>query len=306
MPGWQETRATLHMWTQIVGKTRLALAPFQNHWWHVPLYLSSRGLTTSAIPWREHTLEFELDLGRHALEVRSSLGQTAAIPLASRPVAHFYRDYLAVLESFNVHARFLQRPVEVRESIYFEQDFKHRTYDPEWANALWRVLQRTRNIFEQFRGEFIGKASPVQFFWGSFDLAATRFSGRLAPRHPGGAPNIANYVMEEAYSHEVSSAGFWPGDESFPEAMLYSYAYPEPQGFADAAIAPNEARYDENLHEFSLPYEQIRLAESPEEKILEFLRSTYSAAATLAGWDRSALERAPISPTQDRAPALHS
>ncbi len=206
--GWQETRATMHMWTQIVGKTRLALAPFQNHWWHVPLYLSSRGLTTSAVPWRDQTLELEFDLVRHVLELRSSLGQTAAIPLASRPVAHFFRDYLELLESFNVRAKFLKRPVEVRESLYFEQDFKHRTYDPEWANALWRVLMHTRNVFEQFRGEFVGKASPVHFFWGSFDLAASRFSGRPAPRHPGGAPNCANYVMEEAYSHEVSSAGF--------------------------------------------------------------------------------------------------
>jgi len=306
IPGWQETRATMHMWTQIVGKTRLALAPFQNHWWHVPLYLSSRGLTTSAVPWRDHTLELEFDLVRHVLEMRSSLGQSAAIPLASRPVAHFFRDYLELLESFNVRAKFLKRPVEVRESIYFEQDFKHRTYDPEWANALWRVLMHTRNVFEQFRGEFVGKASPVHFFWGSFDLAASRFSGRPAPRHPGGAPNCANWVMEEAYSHEVSSAGFWPGDETFPEAILYSYAYPEPEGFAGAAVGPREARYDGNLREFVLRYEQLRLAESPEEKLLEFLRSTYVAAATLGRWDREALERAPFSPPQERVPALHS
>jgi hypothetical protein len=306
IPGWQETRATMHMWTQIVGKTRLALAPFQNHWWHVPLYLSSRGLTTSAVPWRDHELELEFDLVRHVLEMRSSLGQSAAIPLVSRPVAHFFRDYLELLESFNVRAKFLKRPVEVRESIYFEQDFKHRTYDPEWANALWRVLMHTRNVFEQFRGEFVGKASPVHFFWGSFDLAATRFSGRPAPRHPGGAPNCANYVMEEAYSHEVSSAGFWPGDDTFPEAILYSYAYPEPQGFADAAVAPREARYDGSLREFVLPYEQLRLVENPDEKLLDFLRSTYTAAATLARWDRGALERAPFSPPpREAAPALH-
>jgi hypothetical protein len=216
-------------------------------------------------------------------------------------VAHFFRDYLALLESFNVYAKFLRRPVEVRESIAFEQDFTHRTYDPEWANALWRVLQRTRNVFEQFRGEFVGKASPVHFFWGSFDLAATRFSGRPAPRHPGGAPNCANYVMEEAYSHELSSAGFWPGDESSPEAILYSYAYPEPQGFASAAVAPKQARYHEALREFVLPYEQLRLAENPEEEILAFLRSTYAAAATLGRWDRHALERAPFSPPEHRA-----
>jgi hypothetical protein len=221
-------------------------------------------------------------------------------------VAHFFRDYLELLESFNVRPKFLKRPVEVRESIYFEQDFKHRTYDPEWANAFWRVLMHTRNVFEQFRGEFIGKASPVHFFWGSFDLAASRFSGRPAPRHPGGAPNCANWVMEEAYSHEVSSAGFWPGDETFPEAILYSYAYPEPEGFAGAAVGPREARYDGNLREFVLPYEQLRLAESPEEKLLEFLRSTYVAAATLGRWDREALERAPFSPPQQRVPALHS
>src|SRR5712671_8025821 len=259
-PGWLETRATLHMLTQIVGKTRLALAPFQNHWWQVPLYLSSRGLTTSAIPWGEHTIEIEFDLVRHVLEVRSSFGQTADIPLASRPVADFFRDYVAVLDSFNVRARFLRRPVEVQESIPFAQDFKHRTYDPEWTGALWQVLQSVRNVFEQFRGEFVGKASPVHFFWGSFDLAATRFSGRPAPRHPGGAPNCANWVMEEAYSHEVSSAGFWPGDETFPQAILYSYAYPQPQGFASAVVAPKLARYDGTLREFVLPYEELRLA----------------------------------------------
>jgi hypothetical protein len=291
LPGWQETRATLHMWTQIVGKTRLALAPPQNHWWHVPLYLSARGLTTSAVPWREHALEFEFDLVRHVLEIRSSLGQTASIGLASRPVAHFFRDYLAVLDAFNVRVRFLKRPVEVRESIPFEQDHKHQTYDPEWANSLWRVLMQIRNAFERFRGEFVGKASPVHFFWGSFDLAASRFSGRRAPTHPGGAPNCANWVMEEAYSHEVSSAGFWPGDDAFPEAILYSYAYPEPQGFAAAPVAPAEARYDTTLREFVLPYERLRLLEHPEEKLLEFLRTTYAAAANLGRWDRTALER---------------
>jgi hypothetical protein len=284
------------MLAQIVGKTRLALAPFQNHWWQVPLYLSSRGLTTSAIPWREHSIEIEFDLVRHLLEVRSSLGQTAAIPLVSRPVAHFFREYLALLESFNVHPKFLKRPVEVQESIPFSEDSKHRTYDPEWAGALWHVLQGVRNVFEQFRGEFVGKASPVHFFWGSFDLAATRFSGRPAPRYPGGVPNVANYVMEEAYSHEVSSAGFWPGDESYPEAILYSYAYPEPQGFAGAAVGPKLARYEGKLREFVLPYEQLRLLEEPEAGILEFLRSTYAAAATMGRWDRSALERGPFSP----------
>src|ERR1700682_2615667 len=303
---WQETCATLHLLTQIVGKTRLALAPPQNHWWHVPLYVSARGLTTSAVPWRGHALEFEFDLLQHVLEIRSSLGQTASIALASRPVAHFFRDYLAVLDAFNVRAQFLRRPVEVRESIPFEQDFKHRTYDPEWANALWRVLVQIRNVFERFRGEFVGKGSPVHFFWWGLDLAASRFSGRRAPTHPGGAPNCANYVMEEAYSHEVSSAGFWPGDETFPEAILYSYAYPEPQGFADAAVGPREARYDGNLHEFVLPYEKLRLLENPEEKLLDFLRSTYAASAPLARWDRGALERAPVSPPREGAQPLHS
>ncbi len=297
--GWLETRATLHMLTQIVGKTRLALAPFQNHWWQVPLYLTSRGLTTSAIPWREHTIEIEFDLVRHLLEVRSSLGQSGSIPLASRPVADFFSDYLDLLASFNVRPKFLKRPVEVQESIPFAEDFKHRTYDPEWAGAFWRVLLGVRNVFEQFRGEFIGKASPVHFFWGSMDLAATRFSGRPAPRHPGGAPNVANYVMEEAYSHEVSSAGFWPGDDSYPQAILYSYAYPEPQGFASAAVAPKLARYDGTLREFVLPYEELRLEEEPEKDLMEFLRSTYAAAATLGKWDRRALERGPSSPPSE-------
>jgi hypothetical protein len=291
LPGWRETCTTLHMWTQIVGKTRLALAPMQNHWWQVPLYVSARGLTTSAIPWREHAVEFEFDFLRHVLEIRSSLGQTASIPLDSRPVAHFFRDYLAVLEAFNIHARFLKRPVEVRESIPFEQDLKHRTYDPEWANALWRVLVQARNVFERFRGEFVGKASPVHFFWGSFDLAASRFSGRRAPVHPGGAPNCADWVMQAAYSHEVSSAGFWTGDETLPEAVFYAYAYPEPPGFAAAQVRPAEARWDTKFREFLLPYEQFRLLENPEERLLEFLRTTYAAAANLAKWDRTALER---------------
>jgi hypothetical protein len=291
LAGWQETRATLHMWTQIVGKTRLALAPPQNHWWHVPLYVSARGLTTSAVPWGEQAIEFEFDFVRHVLEIRSTLGQAASIALASRPVADFFRDYLAVLDAFNVRAHFLQRPVEVRESIPFEQDLKHRTYHPEWANSLWRVLVQVRNVFERFRGEFVGKASPVHFFWGSFDLAASRFSGRRAPLHPGGAPNCADRVMQEAYSHEVSSAGFWTGDETFPEAMFYAYAYPEPQGFAAAPVDPREARWDTTLREFVLPYERLRLLESPEEKLLEFLRTTYLAAATLGRWDRGALER---------------
>jgi hypothetical protein len=291
LPGWQETRATLHMCSQIVGKTRLALAPPQNHWWHVPLYLSARGLTTSAIPFREHALEVEFDFIRHVLEIRSSLGQTASVALESRPVAHFFRDYLAVLDAFNVRASFLRRPVEVLESIPFDQDLKHRTYDPEWANLFWRVLLQVRNVFERFRGEFTGKASPVHFFWGGFDLAASRFSGRPAPLHPGGAPNCADWVMQEAYSHEVSSAGFWTGDERLPEAVFYAYAYPEPQGFAAGRIDPPEARWDTQFREFVLPYEQLRLLENPEEKLLQFLRTTYAAAANLAGWDRAAMER---------------
>lgn len=293
---WQETRATMHLWAQIVGKTRLALAPPQNHWWHVPLYVSARGLTTSAIPWREHTIEIEFDLLRHVLEVRSSLGQTAAIALTSGPVARFFRDYLEVLDELNIRARFLKRPVEVREAIPFDQDLEHRTYDPEWANSLWRVLVQTRNVFERFRGEFIGKASPVHFFWGAFDLAASRFSGRRAPLHPGGIANIADWVMQEAYSHEVSSAGFWPGDETFPEPMIYSYAYPEPQGFSAARVEPSDAHWDTTLREFVLPYERLRLFENPEERLLGFLRTTYAAAAALGRWDRAAVERSFVTP----------
>jgi hypothetical protein len=291
LAGWQETRATLHLWTQIVGKTRLALAPPQNHWWHVPLYVSARGLTTSAVPWGEHAIEFEFDFVRHVLEIRSSLGQAASIALVSRPVADFFREYLAVLDGLRVRPRFLKRPVEVRESIPFEQDVKHRTYDPEWANSLWRALVQIRNVLERFRGEFVGKASPVHFFWGGFDLAASRFSGRRAPIHPGGAPNCPNWVMEEAYSHEVSSAGFWAGDETFPEPMIYSYCYPEPQGFAAALVEPPEARWNTTLREFVLLYERLRLLENPGEKLLAFLRTTYAAAATLGKWDRGALER---------------
>jgi len=296
MPGWPQTRATLHMCMQIVGKTRLALAPFQNHWWHVPLYVSARGLTTSPMPWGERTLEVELDFQRGLVEMRSSDGRTAAIALQSRPVAEFFREYMAALDSLGVKADFLRRPVEVVEAIPFAQDFKHATYDPAWARALWDVLQRTRNVFERFRSEFIGKASPVHVFWGALDLAATRFSGRTAPRHPGGAPNCADYVMVEGYSHELSSAGFWPGDDSFPEAAFYSYAYPEPQGFAQADPGPEEALYDTSLREFILPYERVRLRADPAEAILEFLRSTYAAAASLGKWDRAALERVPARP----------
>ncbi|HYS10176.1 MAG TPA: DUF5996 family protein [Myxococcales bacterium] len=296
MPSWQQTRATLHMWTQIVGKTRLVLAPFQNHWWHVPLYVSARGLTTSPMPWGERTLEIEFDFSRHVLELRPSDGRVVGIGLTSRPVAEFFREYKAALDSLGVRARFLERPVEVRESIPFAKDFKHATYDPAWAGALWRVLQSVRNVFEQFRGEFIGKASPVHVFWGGLDLAATRFSGRTAPRHSGGAPNCPDYVMVEAYSHEVSSAGFWPGDESFPEAVFFSYAYPEPPGFAAADPGPAEARYDGTLHEFVLPYEKARLLPDPAAALLKFLRSTYAAAASLGKWDRAALERVPAGP----------
>ena len=295
-PGWKETRATLQKWTQIVGKTRLALAPFQNHWWHVPLYVSARGLTTSPVPLRERTLEVEFDFIGNVLELRSSDGRMAEIPLRSRPLAEFFREYKAALDSLGVRARFLERPVEVRESIPFAQDVKHAAYDPEWCRAFWRVLQHVRNVFERFRGEFIGKASPVHFFWGALDLAATRFSGRVAPRHPGGAPNCPDYVMVEAYSHEVSSAGFWPGDEAFPEAAFYSYAYPEPAGFADADPGPPEARYDGALREFILPYEKARVLPDPESTILKFLRSTYAAAASLGKWDRAALERVPAGP----------
>jgi hypothetical protein len=291
LQAWQDTFATLHMWTQIVGKTRLALAPRVNHWWNVAFYVTPRGLTTSAMPHRERTFSVDFDFLDHALLVRASDGRTGALPLEPRSVADFYGAYTDLLRGLGLATRIWPRPVEVEISVPFAEDREHASYDPLYAQRFWRVLVQAERVMQRFRGGFLGKCSPVHFFWGACDLAVTRFSGRPAPRHPGGVPNCADWVMWEAYSHEVSSCGFWPGGGPGAEPAFYAYAYPEPPGFADFKIQPREAYYSQEMREFLLPYEAVRTAGSPDEALLAFLQSTYEAAAELGGWDRRALER---------------
>jgi hypothetical protein len=288
---WRDTYATLHMWTQIVGKTRLALAPPVNHWWQAAQYVTSRGLTTSLIPHGHRTFEVEFDFVDHRLRVTGSDGPSGTMPLGSQTVAEFYRAYMKLLDTLGFPVKIWPMPVEVESSLRFPDDQIHRSYDAEWANRMWRVLVQADRVLKRFRGGFLGKASPVHFFWGSFDLAATRFSGRRAPPHPGGAPNLGNWVMQEAYSHECSSLGFWPGGDAIPEPVFYAYAYPEPPGFRDYPIAPSAARYDDTMREFVLPYEAVRTSPDPDDTLLAFAQTTYAAAADLAGWDRSNLER---------------
>jgi hypothetical protein len=287
---WEPTRRSLHMWTQIVGKVRLAHAPLLNHWWQVPLYVSPRGLTTSAIPSGTNSFDMEFDFVDHALKVRVSDGGAAAIDLRDTSVARFYEAVLSTLGGLGIDTRISNGPNEVDPAIPFAED-AHAGYDPAAANAFWRQLVQADRVVNRFRARFVGKVSPVHFFWGSFDLACTRFSGRPAPRHPGGAPNCGDWVMEEGYSHELSSCGFWPGGGE--EGAFYSYAYPEPTGFADAAGLPDGAFYDAGLRQYLLPYEVARRAEDPDRTVMDFLEVTYGAAADLMGWDRSALEDDP-------------
>jgi hypothetical protein len=289
---WEETRATLHMWTQIVGKVRLALSPRINHWWEVPLYVSSRGLTTSAIPYGEGVFEVEFGFIEHFLQIRVSDGRTKTLKLRPQSVADFYREFMTTLESLGIHVKIWAMPVEIPNPIRFDEDRVHASYDPEYANRFWRILVTVNNIFTEFRAGFIGKCSPVHFFWGSFDLAVTRFSGRPAPERPG-----ADAMTREAYSHEVSSAGWWPGSAEIKDAAFYSYAAPAPDGFGSAAIRPKQAFFNQTMGLFVLPYDEVRRADSPRTMLLEFLRSTYEAAANLAKWDRASLERKP-----ERAP----
>jgi len=290
---WQDTYATLHMWAQIVGKTRLALAPMENHWWQVPLYVTPRGLTTSAIPYAERSFAVDFDFIDHVLWLRVSDGTMRQVALFSRSVAEFYAEYMAVLRALGLQVALIASPVEVQTAIPFAEDREHAAYDPDAANRCWRILLQTDRVLKRFRGRFLGKASPVHFFWGSFDLAATRFSGRRAPRHGGGAPNCPDYVMVEAYSHECSSCGFWPGSGPIAEPAFYAYTYPEPAGYADHIVRPQGAYYHRDLREFVLPYELVRGAPAPDELLLEFVQSTYEAAAEHARWDRAALDRAP-------------
>jgi uncharacterized protein DUF5996 len=288
---WQSTFATLQLWTQIVGKTRLRLSPMQNHWWHCTLYVTSRGLGTSAMALGDRTFEIEFDFLDHQLVVRTSDGETRALPLVPRTVADFYAEYLAVLRSLGFDIRIHPRPNEVPDAIPFAEDRLHASYDADAAQRCWRVLVQADRVLKEFRGRFIGKCSPVHFWWGGFDLACTRFSGRRAPTHPGGFPNLPDFVTREAYSHECISAGWWPGGGPIPEPAFYAYAYPEPPGCPDAVVRPAAARYDRTMHEWILPYDALRDAADPDAALMEFLQSTYDAAAGLGAWDRAALER---------------
>jgi len=288
---WKDTRATLHLWTQVVGKVRLALTPWLNHSWHVALYVTTRGLTTSPIPWGNGGIQIDFDFIDHVLWIRTSEGHFRQIMLKPTSVAEFYEDVMIALRELGIDARINTMPCEIADCTPFEQDTLHAAYDGDYANRFWRILLAASKVFAQFRTGFLGKASPVHFFWGSFDLAVTRFSGRAAPLHPGGVPHLADAVAREAYSHEVSSAGFWPGGGGPIEyAAFYSYAYPAPDGFAAAMAKPMEAFFSKELGEFLLPYDAVRRARDPDLALMEFLQSTYEAAANLAKWDRKALE----------------
>jgi hypothetical protein len=291
LDAWRDTYATLHLWTQIVGKIRLVQSPWMNHCWQTTLYPTAAGLTTSAIPYGGRTFQIDFDFRRHRLVVRSSDGGDAGFALEPQSVATFYRLLMEELRRLGIRVKIHARPNEVADPIRFDQDEVHRSYDPEYANRFWRALLQADRVFKEFRSGFIGKCSPVHFFWGAPDLAVTRFSGRRAPEHPGGIPNLPDRVTRDAYSHEVSSCGFWPGGDPVPYAAFYSYAYPAPPGFADASIRPATAFYSTDLGEFLLPYDAVRQSESPDATLLEFLQTTYEAAADLGKWDRDALER---------------
>lgn len=289
---WRETHDTLHMWTQIVGKIRLALCPPVNHFWNSTLYVTARGMGTGPMPYGDRGVSILFDFVDHNLLIESSDGRRKGIPLFARSVADFYRELMASLEAIDVRVKISPKPVEVPEVIPFDEDRKHASYDSEYAHRMWRVLLESDQVFQEFRGRFIGKCSPVHFFWGSFDLAVTRFSGRRAPARPG-----ADRVTQEAYSCECISHGFWPGGSWFgteiTTPLYYAYGAPEPPGIREASIRPTAAHYDPKLSEFVLPYDEVRQAASPRETLMEFCQSTYEAAADRAGWDRAALEAAP-------------
>lgn len=289
---WAPTRETLHMWTQIVGKIRMAHAPLVNHWWQVTLYVSSRGLTTSSIPYRTGVFEIEFDFLAHRLEVRSSDGGTRGVALRAMPVAEFYARLMAALGELGIEATIRPRPNEVDPAIPFAEDEVHASYDGEAAALFWRQLLQADRVMGEFRSHFVGKVSPVHFFWGAMDLACTRFSGRPAPPHPGGVPNCGDWVMVEGYSRELSSCGFWPGGGE--EGAFYSYAYPAPEGFAEEPVGPEGAFWSPEFQQFLLPYEVARAAPEPDRAVAEFLHTTYVAAARRADWDRSALEDDPF------------
>jgi len=283
---WQDTYATLHMWTQIVGHIRMKQTPLVNHWWNTALYLTSRGLTTSPIPYGTRTFDIDFDFIDHRLFIRTSDGAVKTLALEPRSVADFYREVMDTLRSLSIDARIHGKPDEVADPIPFAEDDKHASYDAESANRFWRVLLQADRVFKQFRSSFIGKCSPVHFFWGSFDLAVTRFSGRPAPERAG-----ADAITREGYSHEVISHGFWPGGGAVESPIFYSYTAPAPAGLDKAIVRPSSAFYTTELSEFILPYDAVRESDSPDETLLEFCESTYEAGARLANWDRDSLER---------------
>jgi hypothetical protein len=288
---WRETYATLHMWMQIVGKTRLALAPMENHWWQCTLHVTERGLGTPPMPAGVRLLTVEFDFIDEVLVLRTADGAARRLRLQPQTVAAFYAQYRAALRELGFEPRIMPRPVEVERAVPFADDFEHASYDAAAVHRWWRAMAQADRVFKRYRDAFVGKQSPVHFFWGSFDLAVTRFSGRAAPRHPGGVPNCPDYVAVEAYSHECSSAGFWPGGGAVEEAAFYAYAYPEPEGYSAHAVLPSAAYYHPKAREFILPYEAVRTAPDPDGTLLGFLQSTYEAAADRGRWDRAALER---------------
>jgi hypothetical protein len=288
---WRDTYATLHMWAQIVGKTRLALAPMENHWWQVALYVTSRGLTTSPMPYGNFSFSVEFDFISHQLCVRTSRGTQDSFALSSMAVAEFFARYMQSLRTLAIEPTIIPSPVEVEIAIPFMQDHEHAHYDPVAAQRCWQIIAGAERVLKRFRGGFTGKQSPVHFFWGSFDLASTRFSGRRAPPHAGGVPNCPNRVMVEAYSHECSSCGFWPGDGMSRPPAFYAYSYPEPAGYAARPIEPSAAYYDLQAREFLLPYDGARADAAPGDMLLRFFQSAYEAAADLGTWQRASLER---------------
>ena len=291
LAAWSETYATLHLFTQIVGKVRLVQTPWVNHSWHVTLYVTARGLTTSPIPYGARTFQIEFDFVDHRLRVLSSDGGISGFMLQPQSVAAFYAQLVEEMARLGLQVTICRKPNEVAEPIRFDQDEIHKAYDREYVNRFWRILVQSDRVLKEFRARFVGKSSPVHYFWGAPDLAVTRFSGRSAPQHPGGVPHLPDWVAREAYSHEVSSCGFWPGGGPIPYAAFYSYAYPEPAGFSEAAVTPRASFYSSDLREFILPYDVVRQSQSPDQTLLDFLQTTYEAAADLAKWDRGSLER---------------
>jgi hypothetical protein len=299
--GWQETRDTLQLYTQVVGKVRLANEPLWNHWWNVPLYVTARGLTTSLMPHPTGpSFQIDFDFVDHRLGVATVSGQQRSLDLVARPVAEFHEEVMSLLADLGVATEIWPMPVEIPGAIPFTKDEEHAAYDPDAVRRFWLALVEMERVFKVFRARFVGKASPVHLFWGALDLAYTRFSGRTAPPHPGGAPNCGPHVMWEAYSHEVSSCGYWPGPPG-EEGVFYAYAYPEPPGYRDADVEPAGARWEDGLGEFVLPYELVRTASDPDVVLLDFLESTYDAAARTAGWDRELLDRPTITEGDPRA-----